>query len=91
MQPARVAPIITNPTQQGQPMELIPVAIFEVDPDQEEEDRNLIVIPPGKTVESPNALEFRGVFMYPQGVIFFLFEEMKSDSPVVEIKIPNGG
>lgn len=73
--------VITSVTGKSSPqMELIPVIIFEIDPDAEKRDRAFIVIPPGTTIEvsDDKRLEYRGSFMYPQGAIFFMFEECEA-------------
>lgn len=76
--PMKVSVIASVNGQKNQHnMELFPVAIFEIDPSADETDRAFIIIPPGMTieVEDSKTLEYRGSFLYPQGAIFFLFEE----------------
>lgn len=78
--PMKVSIIASVSGKTAPQMELLPVVIFEVDPDAEEKDRLFIVIPPGMTIEVPNGkmLEYRGSFLYPQGAIFFMFEECEA-------------
>jgi hypothetical protein len=72
--------VIMQATGRKPQMELVPVIVCEIDPDladQEPEDRKFYVVPPGITVESEIwGLEYRGSFLYPQGIILFLFEEI---------------
>lgn len=70
------ASIIASTKETGPMMELVPIIIFEVDPDSQEEiDRKFIIIPAHMAIDSTGYLEYRGSFLYPQGVIFFMFEE----------------
>lgn len=59
-------------------LELHPIIVFEVDPDGELKNHTFIVVPPGVTIDSEDTLEYRGTFLYPQGNLFFLFEEIKT-------------
>lgn len=72
--------VITRATGRDPQVELIPVVIFEIDPDAESRDLKLTIIPHGMTisVEEPVKLEFLGVFTYPQGIPFYLFEEFET-------------
>lgn len=55
---------------------LAPVIIFEIDPDARPKNRSFSISPPGTVIECTNQIEYRGSFVYPQGAIFFLFEEI---------------
>lgn len=73
--------IISSSMRGNEPkVELIPVVIFETDPDAEPVDRKLVIIPHNVTisVEEPMRLQFLGTFTYPQGIPFYLFEEYEA-------------
>lgn len=55
---------------------LVPTILFEIDPDAPKKKRTFAILPVNKTIESQNQLEYRGHFLYPDGNIFFLYEEM---------------
>ena len=57
-------------------VELHPTIVFEVDPSEETEERTFILIAPGVTIDSNNEIKYQGTFMYPQGNVVFLFEEI---------------
>lgn len=79
LQPREVSNIVSlaAAVSQGKPAyQFIPVLVFEVDPDGVEVDRVIALVPPGKIIESTNELVYRGELHYPDGFVFFLFEEI---------------
>lgn len=68
--------VITSAKSSEPRVELVPVIIFEIDPDARPKNRLFSISPPGTVIECNNPLEYRGSFIYPQGAIFFLFEEI---------------
>jgi hypothetical protein len=71
-----ISPIIQG-IDPNKVIELIPTIILETDPDDDEiVERTFLLVPFGVTVESESSLEYRGSFVYPQGAVFTLFEEV---------------
>ncbi len=67
------------------PVELVPTILFEADPDKPKEKRKFAIVPMGKTIESNNLIEYRGEFLYPDGMIFFVFEELNVPEDLAQI------
>lgn len=85
--------VITSATGREPQVELIPVVIFEVDPDRESRDRKLMIIPMGTTIEvtSPRRIKYLGTLTYPQGIPFYVFEELDTDQVFEEFEADDGG
>lgn len=71
--------IISATKPQGKPdYEFIPVAMVAVDPDSKPRKRHFIMTPPMRLVESTGELIYRGRFLFPNGGLLILFEEINS-------------
>lgn len=80
---ARQPQVIAN--HAAPPIELVPTILFEIDPDNPKHKRKFAIVPMGKTIESISHLEYRGEFLYPDGSIFFLYEEIDAPADVVAL------
>lgn len=65
---------LVTPGQQQMP-DLIPVVMVLIDPDAPKSKHSFVMLPPTKILESENNFEYRGRFLFPNGIMLFLFEQ----------------
>lgn len=70
--PALISVPGQNPQQQ---IMLVPVFMFECGLDQEDEEREFLIIPPNKPIEDDiYSFDFCDSLLYPDGKLFFVYE-----------------
>ncbi len=82
LQVKQSVPNILMAKDAGKPqLEIIPTMLLSIDPDAKPVKRHFLVIQPLQVAETTGELAYRGRFLYPDGRMQVLFEEIGGEAP----------